>query len=132
MVIWFLILEFFLTNLQPTKVKRSECPKSNNHHAVMYFEKAVTSKLKQIENRGWSYFVAPLKFFLLIIWFLLFKFFLTKLLPTKVKRTECPKSNNNLQNQKFIQHIANVIAMLEYRERLALCQYVCGNIFHNL
>ena len=31
MVIWFLILEFFLTNLQPTKVKRLECPKSNNN-----------------------------------------------------------------------------------------------------
>ena len=95
-VIWFLILKFFLTKLQPTKVKRSECPKSNQHHTVVYLGKAVTSKPKKIENRGCSYYVALDKFFPTVIWFLILKFFLTKLLPTKVKRSECPKSNNHL------------------------------------
>ena len=43
----------------------------------MYFGKAVTAKPKKIENRGWSYFVALLKFFPMVIWFLIFEFFLT-------------------------------------------------------
>ena len=51
---------------------------------------------KKIENRGCSYYVALDKFFPTVIWFLILKFFLTKLLPTKVKRSECPKSNNHL------------------------------------
>ena len=69
--------------------------KSNNHHTVVYLRKAVTSKPKKIENRGWSYFVALEILFPTAIWFLIFKFFLRKLLPTNVKRSECPKSNNN-------------------------------------
>ena len=113
-------------------MKRTECPKCNNHYIVLYLGKAVTSKLKQMENRSWSYFVAPENFFPTVICFLIFKFFLTKLLLTKVKRMEGPKSNNNLQNQKCIQHIANVIAIPQRRERSALCQYVCGNTFHHL
>ena len=73
---------------------------SNNNHTVVYLRKAVTSKPKKIENRGCFYFVALEMFFLTVIWFLILKFFLTKLLPTKVKRSDCPKSNNNLQDQK--------------------------------
>ena len=65
--------------LKPTKVKRSEFPKSNNHHTVVYLGKAVTSKPKKIKNRGWSHFVALENFFPTIIWFLILKFFLTKL-----------------------------------------------------
>jgi hypothetical protein len=38
--------------LKPTKVRRSEFPKSNNHHTVVYLGKAVTSKPKKIKNRG--------------------------------------------------------------------------------
>ena len=38
--------------LKPTKVKRSECLKSNNHHTVVYLGKAVTSKPKKIKYRG--------------------------------------------------------------------------------
>ena len=101
MVIWFLILKFFLMKLLPTKVKRSDCLKSKNHHTVVYLWKVVTSKPKKIKNRGCSYFVALEKFFPTIIWFLTLKFFLTKLLLTKAKRLDCPKSNNNLQNQKW-------------------------------
>ena len=86
--------------LLPTKVKRSDCLKSNNHHTVVYLRNAVTSKPKKIENRGCSYFVALEKFFPTIIWFLTLKTFLTKLLLTKAKRLDCPKSNNDLQNQK--------------------------------
>ena len=40
---YFLIFKFFLTKLKPTKVKRSECPKYNNHHIVLYLGKAVNS-----------------------------------------------------------------------------------------
>ena len=93
-VIWLLIFEFFLTKLQPPKEKRSECPKFNHHHTVVYLGKAVTSKPKNIANRGCFYFLAPEKFFPTVIWFLIFKFFLMKLLPTTVKGLECPKSTN--------------------------------------
>merc|ERR1712212_1457011 len=80
--------------LKPTKVKRSECPKSNNHYKAVYLGKAVPSKPKKFKkNRGWSHFVALENLFPMVIWFLIFKFFLTKLLPTKVTRSECPKSN---------------------------------------
>jgi len=65
--------------LKPTKVKWSECPKSNNHHKVVYLGKAVTSKPKKKKNRGWSHFVALENLFPTVIWFLIFKFFLTKL-----------------------------------------------------
>ena len=51
---------------------------------------------KKIENRGCSYYVALDKFFPTVLWFLILKFFLTKLLPTKAKRLECPKSNNHV------------------------------------
>ena len=50
-------------------MKRLLCPKSNNHHTVVHLGKAVIPKQKTIENRGWSYFVAPEKFFPKIIWF---------------------------------------------------------------
>ena len=76
-------------------MKRLECPNYNNNHTVVYFGKAVTAKPKEIENRGWSYFVALLKFFSMVIWFLIFEFFLTNLKPTKMKRSECPESNNH-------------------------------------
>ena len=78
-VIWFLISKFFLTKLKPTKVKMLECPKSNNHHKVVYLGKAVTSKPKKKKNRGWSHFEALENLFPTVIWFLIFKFFLTKL-----------------------------------------------------
>ena len=55
----------------------------------------VTSNPIKMENRSWSYFVAPENFFPTVIWFLIFKFFLMKLKPTNVKRSECPKSNNH-------------------------------------
>ena len=80
-------------------MKRSECPKSNNYHTVVYLEKAVTSKPKKIKNRCCSYFAALEKFFTTVIWFLIFNFSHTKLLPTKLKGSEFPKSNNNLQNR---------------------------------
>ena len=76
---FLLIFEFFLTKLKPTKIKRLECPKNNNHHTVVYFGKAITAKPKKIENCGWSYFVALLKFFPMVIWFLILEFFLTNL-----------------------------------------------------
>ena len=94
-VIWFLIFKFFLTKVYPTKVTRLEFPKSNNLHTVLHLVKAVTSKPKKIENRGCFYFVALEMFFLMVIWFLILIFFLTKLLPTKVKRSDCLKSNNH-------------------------------------
>ena len=56
----------------------------------------ITSKRIEIESRGWSSFEDLEKFFPTVIWFLIFAFFLTKLLPTKVKRSEIPKFNNNL------------------------------------
>ena len=56
---------------------------------------AVTFKPKRVKNRGWSYFVAPEKFFSTVIWFFIYKLFPTKLLPTKAKRLEYPKSNNH-------------------------------------
>ena len=77
-------------------MKRLACPESNNHHTVVYLGKAVTSKPKKIKNRGWSHFVALENLFPTVIWFFIFQFFLTKLKPTKVKRSECPKSNNHL------------------------------------
>ena len=46
-----------------------ECPKYNNHHTVVYLGKVATFKPKKRENRGWSYFVAPEKFFPTVIWF---------------------------------------------------------------
>ena len=73
----------------------------------VYFGKAVTSKPKKITDRSWSYFVAPEKSFLTVIWFLEFKFLLTKQLPSKVKRSVYPKSNNNLQYNgpmRLLQH----------------------------
>ena len=72
-----------------------ECPKSNNHHKVVYLGKAITSKPKKKKNRGWSHFVALENLFPTVIWFYVFKFFLMKLKPTNVKRSECPKSNNH-------------------------------------
>merc|ERR1712105_310239 len=61
--------------LKPTKVKWSECPKSNNHHKVVYLGKAVASKPKKKKNRGWSHFVALENLFPMVICFLIFKFF---------------------------------------------------------
>ena len=90
---FLLIFEFFLTKLKPTKIKRLECPKNNNHHTVVYFGKAITAKPKKIENCGWSYFVALKILFPTAIWFLIFKFFLTKLKPTKVKIQQPPYSH---------------------------------------
>ena len=68
--------------------------KNNNHHPISYLRKTVTSKPKNIANCGCFYFLAPEKFFPMVIWFLIFKFFLMKLLPTTVKGLECPKSTN--------------------------------------
>ena len=99
-VIWFLIFEFFVAKLQPTKVTWSEFPKSSNHHTVVYLRRAVTSKPKKIENRGRSHFVAIEKFFPTVIWFIILKFFLAKLQLIQVDRSEFPKSSNNLQNRK--------------------------------
>ena len=65
-------------------MKRTECPKCNNHYIVLYLGKAVTSKPKKIKNRGWSHFVALENLFSTVIWFLIFKFFLTKQKPNQV------------------------------------------------
>ena len=49
------------------------------HPTVVYLVKAVTSKPKNIETRGWSYFVALEILFPMAIWFLIFKFLLRKI-----------------------------------------------------
>ena len=77
--------------------KNTTIPISNNHFLVSCLETNITPlRKKKIQSRGWSSFKDLQKFFPMVIWFLIFAFFLMKLQPTKVKRSEFPKSNNNL------------------------------------
>ena len=71
---------------------RSEFPKSNNLHTVLHLVKAVTSKPKKIENRGWSHFEGLEISFLTVILLLILKSFPREAIANRIYALQSKKA----------------------------------------